>query len=215
MTTSIGELARAAGDVLVRLDGPGEVPVADLSFDSRHVERGDLFFCVPGEVADGHTFAARAVEAGAVGLCVERPLGLGVPEIVVTDMRVAMARIAAGFFSEPAGSLMMLGVTGTNGKTTTAFMLESILRRSGHTPGLIGTIETRVGDRVSPGIRTTPESLDLQRLLAEMRDAGADSVAMEVTSHASGHEQGRGDPVPSGGLHEPVSRPSRFPPRHG
>lgn len=158
--------------------------ISGLSFDSRAVQPGHLFFCIPGTVSDGHAFARAAVDAGAVALCVERPTDTGVPEVVVADARVAMARVASEFYGRPADDLMLLGVTGTNGKTTTAFLLESILRAAGKVTGLIGTIETRVAGRMKPGVRTTPESLDLQTLLAEMRDAGVEAVAMEVTSHA-------------------------------
>ena len=187
MTTStgkqIGDLASAAGDLLVRLDAPPDLEVRGLSFDSRRVGPGDLFFCIPGAVTDGHRFASAAMAAGAIAACVERQIGAG-PELLVTDARRAMGRIAAAFLDHPARDLMLVGMTGTNGKTTTAYLVESILRRAGRNPALIGTIETRVGDIVRPGVRTTPESLDLQLLLAEFRAAGADSVAMEVTSHA-------------------------------
>ena len=161
-----------------------DVDITGLAYDSRAVEPGYLFFCVPGRRTDGHEYAAAAVGAGAAALVVERPLGLGVDEIVVSDARRAMALISAEFYGRPGDELMLLGITGTNGKTTTAFLLESVLRAAGKTPGLIGTIETRIAGRARPGVRTTPESLDLQRLLREMRDAGVDAVAMEVTSHA-------------------------------
>jgi UDP-N-acetylmuramoyl-L-alanyl-D-glutamate--2,6-diaminopimelate ligase len=187
MTTGIGkrigDLASAAGELLVSLDAAPDLEVRGLSFDSRKVRPGDLFFCIPGTVADGHDFARAALAAGAVALCVERPVGTG-PEIRVTDARLALARMAAAFLDHPARDLMLVGITGTNGKTTTAYLIESILRSAGRKPALIGTIETRVGNDVRPGVRTTPESLDLQLLLAEFRGAGADCVAMEVTSHA-------------------------------
>lgn len=183
-TISLKALAEAAGDVLVRIDGEDTAAVAGVSYDSRKVGGGDLFFCIPGTVTDGHRFGPSAAAAGAAALCVERILDVDVPQVLVSDARVAMARMAAAFYGDPSRDLMMLGVTGTNGKTTTAFLIESILTAAGHTPGLIGTIETRVAGKVKPGVRTTPESLDLQALLAEMRDAGSDSVAMEVTSHA-------------------------------
>jgi UDP-N-acetylmuramoyl-L-alanyl-D-glutamate--2,6-diaminopimelate ligase len=161
-----------------------DVAVSGVSYDSRAVQPGDLFFCVPGNVTDGHEYAGAAAEAGAAALCVERPTNTGLPELRVADARMAMATLSAAFFGNPADHLTLLGVTGTNGKTTTAYLLDSILRADGRTTGLIGTIETRVGDDHRPGVRTTPESLDLHRLFAEMRDAGVDSVAMEVTSHA-------------------------------
>ena len=181
-TTTLAELERA-GDGLV-LESTGDAEVTGVAYDSRAVRRGDLFFCVPGSRADGHEYAAAAAEAGATALCVERPTGTGLPELRVADARAAMAILSAAFYGNPAQDLMLLGVTGTNGKTTTAYLLESIMRAAGKTTGLIGTIETRVGDEHRPGVRTTPESLDLHALFAEMRDAGVESVAMEVTSHA-------------------------------
>lgn len=183
-THPVADLASAAGSFVVNITGDPATPVSGAAYDSRAVKPGDLFFCMVGEQADGHDFAAGAVEAGAVALCVERPLDVDVPQIVVTDVRSAMPLISARSFGDPATHMTLLGVTGTNGKTTTAFLLESILKADGRTPGLIGTIETHIGDEIRPGVRTTPESLDLQALLAEMRAAGVDSVAMEVTSHA-------------------------------
>ncbi|MFN2389228.1 MAG: UDP-N-acetylmuramoyl-L-alanyl-D-glutamate--2,6-diaminopimelate ligase [Actinomycetota bacterium] len=180
----LAEVAGWAGDLLTEVTGDPSTGVAGLAYDSARVAPGDLFFCIKGARSDGHRFAAAARAAGAASLCVERPTGAGLPEVVVTDARVAMPRIAAGWFGRPADDLLMLGVTGTNGKTTTTFLIESILRSAGMTTGLIGTIETRIAGRMRPGVRTTPESLDLQGLLAEMRDARVEAVAMEVTSHA-------------------------------
>ena len=180
----LGDLAGGATDLLVELQGDPSTAVTDVAYDSRSLAPGTLFFCVPGAKSDGHDFAAQAVEAGASALCVERRLDLGVPEIVVSDVRRAMARVAAAFFDRPAEHLDLFGVTGTNGKTTTAFLMASILDAAGLTSGLVGTIQTRIGDRVEPGVRTTPESIDLQRLLWKMRGAGVDAAAMEVTSHA-------------------------------
>jgi UDP-N-acetylmuramoyl-L-alanyl-D-glutamate--2,6-diaminopimelate ligase len=179
----LGALARAAGDVLGSVTGDADTLVLGVTLDSRAVAAGDLFFCVPGLVSDGHEFAPQAVASGAAALVVERPLDLGVPEVLVTDARIAMARMGAEFYGRPGDDLMLLGVTGTSGKTTTTWLLESILSAAGHVTGLIGTVETRVAGTAKPGVRTTPDSLDLQRLLAEMRAAGVGAVAMEVTSH--------------------------------
>ena len=182
-SSRLGDLAHAAGDVLVEVPA-ADLEIEDLAYDSRSVGPGHLFFCIPGIRSDGHDHAAAAVAAGAVALCVERRLSIDAPQIVVSDARRAMPRIAARFFHDPAADLKILGVTGTNGKTTTVFLLDAIARAAGHKTALVGTIETRIGDEVRPGVRTTPESLDLQRLFAEMRDAGVRTVAMEVTSHA-------------------------------
>jgi UDP-N-acetylmuramoyl-L-alanyl-D-glutamate--2,6-diaminopimelate ligase len=176
-------LADAAGDLVVHIPDRVDAEITGLAYDSRRVQPGDLFFCVEGKAVDGHGFAATALAQGAAALCAQRPLELDAPQIIVSDSRRAMGRIAGAFFDNPADDLLMLGVTGTNGKTTTVFILESILRAAGWSTGLIGTIETRVAGGARAGVRTTPESLDLQRLFAEMRDAGVGAVAMEVTSH--------------------------------
>jgi UDP-N-acetylmuramoyl-L-alanyl-D-glutamate--2,6-diaminopimelate ligase len=178
------ELADAAGDLLIEVRGDDATVVTDVAYDSRAVTTGALFFCVPGTTTDGHGFAPAAIDAGAVALCVERPLDPDVPQIVVTDARRAMALISAAFFDDAARMLEIFGITGTNGKTTTVFLMESILSAAGWSTGLIGTIQTRIAGHVKPGVRTTPESLDLQRLLWEMLEAGVQGVVMEVTSHA-------------------------------
>src|SRR5919106_3688772 len=163
----------------------GPVEVQDLAYDARAVTPGALFFCVRGERADGHDFAAPAVERGAVALVVERELEQDVPQLVVPDSRAAMAVAADAFFGEPTKELEVAGVAGTNGKTTTAFLLHSILDAAGRRPGLLGTIECRVGGQVRPVVRTTPEAIDLQRTFREMLDAGDRSVALEASSHAA------------------------------
>ncbi len=157
----------------------------DLAYDTRAVVPGAVFFCVPGARADGHDFAADAVERGAVALVVERPLEVAVPQLVVPDARAAMAPAADAFFDHPTAELEVAGVTGTNGKTTTSFLLYAILAAAGRRPGLVGTIEARVGGERRGVRRTTPEAIDLQRLFREMLDAGDRSVAMEASSHAS------------------------------
>jgi UDP-N-acetylmuramoyl-L-alanyl-D-glutamate--2,6-diaminopimelate ligase len=165
--------------------GDTSTEIEDLAYDSRAVRPGTLYFCVPGERADGHDFAERAVEAGAAALVVERPLSLRVPQVVVADVREAMALAAAEFFGRPTHELEIAAVTGTNGKTTTAFLLHSILETAGRRPGLLGTIESRVGGERRPALRTTPEAIDLQRTFREMLDAGDRSCALEATSHGS------------------------------
>ena len=167
------------------LGSPDPVEVRDLAYDARAVTPGAAFFAVPGEHADGHDFAARAVDNGAVVLVVERAVEPEVPQLVVPSTRQAMATAADVFFGEPTRELEVAGVTGTNGKTTTAFLLYAILAAAGKRPGLLGTVESRVGGEVRPVVRTTPEAIDLQRTFREMLDAGDRSVALEASSHAS------------------------------
>jgi UDP-N-acetylmuramoyl-L-alanyl-D-glutamate--2,6-diaminopimelate ligase len=159
--------------------------ITDLAYDARRVTPGTLFVCVRGLRADGHDFAPQAVENGAAALLVERPVGLPVPQLVVADARAAMGLVADTFFASPTRELSVAGVTGTNGKTTTAFLLYAILAAAGRRPGLLGTIESRIGGERRAVTRTTPESIDLQRTLREMLDAGDRSCAMEASSHGS------------------------------
>jgi UDP-N-acetylmuramoyl-L-alanyl-D-glutamate--2,6-diaminopimelate ligase len=181
--------ALAPADVLRR----APVEIGDLAYDARAVSPGALFFCVPGSRADGHDFAPEAVANGAVALVVERALELDVSQLLVPDARRAMAVVADEFFGHPSEELQVAGVTGTNGKTTTTFLLYSILAAAGRRPGLLGTIESRVGGERRPAARTTPEAIDVQRAFREMLDAGDRSCAMEATSHGS--ELGRLDRV--------------------
>src|SRR3954449_8957418 len=169
------------------------VEITELAYDARDAGPGSLFFCVPGSRADGHDFAGDAVANGAVALVVERPLDLEVPQLVVPSARRAMAPAANELFGHPSQDLEIAAVTGTNGKTTTAFLLSSILAAAGRRPGLLGTIECRVGGERRPAIRTTPEAIDLQRAFREMLDASDRSCALEATSHGS--ELGRLDRV--------------------
>jgi UDP-N-acetylmuramoyl-L-alanyl-D-glutamate--2,6-diaminopimelate ligase len=172
---------------LAPIEVVGRVPaeVRDLAYDAGAADAGTLFFCVPGQRADGHDFAGEAVANGAVALVVERPLDLAVPQLVVPDSRAAMAVAADEFFDHPTRDLVVAGVTGTNGKTTTAFLLYAVLAAAGRRPGLLGTIETRVDGERRPATRTTAEAIDLQRLFREMLEAGDRSCAMEATSHGS------------------------------
>jgi UDP-N-acetylmuramoyl-L-alanyl-D-glutamate--2,6-diaminopimelate ligase len=154
---------------------PAAVDVLGVSHDSRLVEPGWLFCCLPGAVVDGHDFAPAAVAAGAVALLCQRPLAVDVAQVEVADTRVAMAPVAAAFWGHPSRALAVVGVTGTNGKTTTTHLLRSVLEHAGRRCGLIGTLS---------GARTTPEATELQARLAGYVEAGMDAVAMEVSSHA-------------------------------
>jgi UDP-N-acetylmuramoyl-L-alanyl-D-glutamate--2,6-diaminopimelate ligase len=170
------------------LDG---LDIADLAYDIRSVEPGALFFCVRGARVDGHDLAAEAIVRGAAALVVERRLDVDVPQLVVDDVRRAMAEYAVRFFGDPSRELDVIGITGTAGKTTTAYMLDAILRAAGRRVGLLTNIERRVGGESRPTGLNTPEAIDLQRLLHEMVDAGDEICVMEATSHASA--QGRLD----------------------
>src|SRR5918999_1493520 len=165
--------------------GGAPLEVEDLAYDTRAVHPGTLFFCVRGSRADGHDLAGDAVAAGAVAVVAERPLDVPVPQLVVPDSRAAMALAADEFFGRPTEELPVAGVTGTNGKTTTAFLLYSVLAAAGRRPGLLGTIESRIGGERRPAVRTTAEAIDLQRALRAMLAAGDRSCAMEASSHGS------------------------------
>jgi UDP-N-acetylmuramoyl-L-alanyl-D-glutamate--2,6-diaminopimelate ligase len=178
-------------EALIRALAPSEVtgarPVAigDLAYDTRKVSEGALFFCVPGERVDGHDLAWEAIERGAAALVVERQLDVGVPQLVVENVRAAMAVAADTFFGEPTKELEIGGVTGTNGKTTTVFLLHSMLGVAGRKPGLVGTVRWIVGGETRPAPFTTPEAIELQRLFREMVDAGDRSAAVEASSHGA------------------------------
>ena len=164
--------------------GTGELEVSDLAYDNRQVRPGTLFFCVPGFARDGHDFAPDAVQRGASALVVERPLGLNVPEVIVRDVRAAMAPAAAAFYGDPTAELQTVGVTGTNGKTTSAFLLRALLQASGRQTGLLGTVKSVIAGIDRDVQRTTPEAIDLQRTFREMLDGGDRACVMEVSSHA-------------------------------
>jgi len=162
----------------------GGMEVTNLAYDNRAVKPGTLFFCVPGFTRDGHDFAPDAIARGALALVVERPLDLGVPEIRVPSVRAAMAPAAAAFYGDPTATLSTIGVTGTNGKTTTAFLVQALLEADGRQTGLLGTVKSMIGGAERPVERTTPEAIDLQRTFREMLDGGDVACAMEVSSHA-------------------------------
>ena len=162
--------------------------VEGLAYRSDRVVPGDAFFCIVGTVVDGHTFAQDAIDRGAKVLVVERKLYLvdttDVTLIVVEDSRKAMAAAASNFYGNPSGAMKLVGITGTNGKTTTTYLVDHVVRAAGMKCGIIGTTGNKVGDTMEQSAHTTPESTDLQQLFARMRDARCDCVAMEVSSHA-------------------------------
>lgn len=157
--------------------------VGAITCDSRKVESGAVFVCINGTAVDGHRFAADAVKAGVAAVVVERDLGLP-RQILVSSSRLAWAQLSANWFGHPADRLHLVGVTGTNGKTTTACLLKTILEAAGHQVGLVGTIQNMIGERVLPAARTTPDTYELQSLFALMVAEGCDYCVMEVSSHA-------------------------------
>ncbi len=165
--------------------GDGALEIRELAYDAREVPRDSLFFCVPGAKADGHDFAAEALERGAAAFVVERRLGLEAAQLVVPSVRAAMPRAAVEFFDDPTARLPVAAITGTNGKTTTAYLLQSILAAAGQQPGLLTNVERRVGPDVREVGLNTPESIDLQRLFHEMLEQGNRACVMEATSMAS------------------------------
>jgi UDP-N-acetylmuramoyl-L-alanyl-D-glutamate--2,6-diaminopimelate ligase len=178
-------------EALVRALAPREVTgsrtveITDLAYDTRKVVHGAAFFCVRGERVDGHELAWEAIEKGAVALVVDRELDVRVPQLVVDDVRASMAVAADAFFGEPTKELQLAGVTGTNGKTTTSFLLHSILEAGGQQAGLVGTIEWIVGGVRRDAPFTTPEAIDLQRLFRDMVTAGDRAAAVEASSHGA------------------------------
>src|SRR5215207_5001671 len=180
------ELARFASALrTAEVVSPAPVDVLDLAYDTRHVSPGTLFFCVRGSTSDGHDLAGEAAAGGAVALVVERPVETALPQLVVPDVRAAMPAAATFFFGEPTRELDVAAVTGTNGKTTTAFLLHAILAAAGRRGGLLTNIERRVGGASRPTGLNTPEAIDLQRLFREMLDAGDRSAVIEATSIAA------------------------------
>jgi UDP-N-acetylmuramoyl-L-alanyl-D-glutamate--2,6-diaminopimelate ligase len=165
--------------------GDGAIEIRELAYDAREVPRDSLFFCVPGAKADGHDFAAEALGRGAAALVVERRLELDAVQVVVPSVRAAMPRAAVEFFDDPTAQLPVAAITGTNGKTTTAYLLRSILDAAGHQPALLTNVERRIGTDVREVGLNTPESIDLQRLFREMLGQGNRVCVMEATSMAS------------------------------
>ncbi len=169
------------------LQGNPEIEMNKLEYDSRKIEKGDVFVCITGFKTDGHLYAAKAVESGAVALLCEKEVE-GVPQsvavICVENTRQALAQAADNYYGHPSEKLNVIGVTGTNGKTTTTYLIKSILDQIGHKVGVVGTIENRIGDKVLHTERTTPESLELQKLFCQMAEEEVTDVIMEVSSHS-------------------------------
>lgn len=167
-------------------NGASDVEITGITNDSRKVEPGYLFCCVPGFKLDGHDFIGQAIDRGAAAIVVERSVSADddVTVIKVADIRTVQGRLAAKYFGNRHNRLKLVGITGTNGKTTTAYLLENIIRSAGHKSGLIGTIEYRIGDKKTPALRTTPDSIELNWLLAQMEADSVDMAVMEVSSHA-------------------------------
>ncbi len=180
------QLLEAMEPVATVLPPGKEVVVTGLAYDSRVVKPGDMFFCIEGFTTDGHLYAQEAVEKGAVAVVHSRPLDLPreISRVAVSDTRTAMGQASARFYGHPSSQLTVIGVTGTKGKTTTTYLIKAILESAGFTVGLIGTNQNLIGDRPVAASRTTPESLDLQHLFAQMLQAGCSHVVMEVSSHA-------------------------------
>ena len=180
---------KSLAKLLERLDtisitGDTNIEISEIVNDSRKVTENSLFFCISGAAFDGHNFAKDVVEKGAKVLVVEKEVGEfeGVTIVKVKDTRYAMALISAAYYDHPAEKLKVIGITGTKGKTTTTYMVKSILENAGHKVGLIGTIEVIIGDKKVPANNTTPESMTVQKYFSEMLDAGCDTVVMEVSS---------------------------------
>jgi UDP-N-acetylmuramoyl-L-alanyl-D-glutamate--2,6-diaminopimelate ligase len=190
--TRLDALLRGLPVLSVR--GATDRAIAGLAYDSRQVRKGFLFVAVPGAQQDGLRFVDEAVERGAAAVVTQSPTH-GLKEsthVQVADARQALAELACAFYRHPSAALKVVGVTGTNGKTTVTFLLRNILAEAGLSPGLLGTVQYEVGARVIPASRTTPESLDLQAFLDQMRSAGCRSAVMEVSSHALALDRVRG-----------------------
>jgi UDP-N-acetylmuramyl-tripeptide synthetase len=177
-------MTESVNGVLAGKSGAPDPDIQSIHYRSQSVLPGGLFVAIPGHQADGHAFIDDAVTRGAVAVIAERPVAIGVPYARVADSRKALAQISAAFYQNPSNSLKVIGITGTNGKTTTTYLVERMVAAAGGFPGVVGTINYRYAGKTFENPVTTPESLDLQRILAEMHQSGITHVAMEVSSHA-------------------------------
>ena len=189
--------------------------MTDVTHDSRKVQPGALFVAIRGLATDGNQFVEAARKKGAVAVASEAPPRTGIPWLRVNDAREALATLSAALLGRPAEALTLIGVTGTNGKTTTAHLIDAALRAAGRRVGLLGTVQYRIGDRLAEAVRTTPESSDLQKLFREMADAACSHAVLEVSSHSLALKRVHGCALPGGRLHQPHPRPPGLPRRHG
>jgi UDP-N-acetylmuramoyl-L-alanyl-D-glutamate--2,6-diaminopimelate ligase len=191
------DLCNEYKDKLTLVSG-GDVEIRAVEYDSRVVKHGSLFIAVKGYASDGHEYVQKAVDAGASAVIVDKSRvadfpSLGVPVLAAEDSRFALSYVSASFYGHPSHKMKVIGITGTNGKTSTTYMIESILKSSGHTPGVIGTVNYRWKDKILDAPNTTPESADLQKMFGAMHADGVDAVVMEVSSH--GLYLGRADDI--------------------
>lgn len=167
--------------------GKLDVDVKGINYDSRRVQNGDVFFCIKGLKSQGHEYASEAIKNGAKVLVCEEEINIENKEVTIVkvgETRKALAKVSATFYDNPSRKMKMIGVTGTNGKTTTTFMIKRILEKEGYKVGLVGTISNHIGNVITPSERTTPESLELQKLFSEMAERGCEYCVMEVSSHS-------------------------------
>ena len=178
------KLSKILKNVNFTSDDDLNLEITNLSIDSNNLSKGGLFFCINGLNVDGHNFAKQAVEKGASAIVVEHKLDLDIPQIVVKNTRHAVGLCAENFYDHPRDKIKLVGITGTNGKTTTTYMIKNILEMAGHRVGVIGTISVMIGQEKHPATLTTPDSIELHKIFRQMVDSGVDTVVMEVSAHA-------------------------------